>query len=83
MNELKYFTLGFVFFYILQVFDVIMNLINSYSAILVTKCQVKINELGGGEPIEDPYCIGFQAPSQYEDNDGYEIEGDYIDKARK
>ena len=80
MNELKYFILGFVFFYILQIFDVIMNLINSYSAILVTKCQVKINELGGGEEAQDPYCVGFRYEPQEEE---YEIDGDYIDKAKK
>ena len=80
MNELKYFVLGFLAWYGIQIIDVIMSIINSHSAILVTKCQVKINELGGGEEAQDPYCVGFRYEPQEEE---YEIEGDYIDKAKK
>lgn len=78
MNELKYFLLGAVFLYILQIFDIIINLLNSYSAVLVTKCQVKINELGGDieDKYDDPHRIGFHIDS-YEDE--YEIDGGYID----
>lgn len=79
MNGLKYFSLGFLFMYVIQIFDIIMNIINSRSAVFVTKCQAEINRLGGGEEIQDPYCIGFQAPS----SDEYEIDGDYYDKANK
>ncbi len=76
MNELKYFILGFLAWYGIQIFDIIMNILNSYSAILITKCQVKINELGGEEDIGDPYAVGFQ---YYPEEEDYELDGDYID----
>lgn len=77
MNALKYFIFGFLAWYAIQIFDIIMNLINSYSAILVAKCQVKINELGVEGSIENPYAIGFRFEPQ--DDDEYEIDDDYID----
>ncbi len=78
MNELKYFIFGFLALYVIQIFDIIMNIINSYSAILVTKCQVKINELGGDieDKYDDPHRIGFHIDSC---EDEYEIDGSYID----
>lgn len=78
MNALKYFIFGFLAWYVIQVFDIIMNIINSYSAILVTECQVKINELGGDveDKYDDPHRIGFHIDS-YENE--HEIDGDYID----
>ena len=75
MDGLKYFILGFVAVYGIQIFDILLNILNSYSAILITKCQVKINELGGGEETGDPYAIGFQCYDQ----EDYESEGDYVD----
>lgn len=71
MNELKIFLLGFLFIYIVQIFDIILNLINSYSSILVTRCQVKINELSGEEKVDDGNRIGFhvQEDIYYEEDE--------------
>lgn len=70
MSGLKYFLLGFIFVYAIQFFDIAMNVINSYSAILVTECQLKINKMGGdGE--EDTYNIGFQCSSEDEFDEEY------------
>lgn len=78
MDGLKYFIFGFLAWYAIQIFDIIINLINSCSAILVAKCQVKINELGGDieDKYDDPHRIGFHIGSC---EDEYEIDGSYID----
>lgn len=78
MNALKYFIFGFLAWYVIQIFDITINLLNSYSAILVTKCQAKINELGGDieGKYDDPHRIGFHIDSY---DDEYEIDDDYID----
>lgn len=52
-----------------------MNIINSYSAIIVTKCQVKIDEMNGDKEISDPYCVGFQ---YYGEEGDYDVD-DYIE----
>lgn len=78
MNELKYFILGFIFIYFVQLLDIAMQILSAYSSVIITKCQVKINELGGDieDKYDDPHRIGFHIDSC---EDEYEIDGDYID----
>ena len=78
MNELKYFILGFLFIYAVQILDEIMQVIGSYFSIIVSKCNVKINELGENaeEQYDDSYRIGFHVESM---DDEFELDGDYID----
>lgn len=80
MDALKYFILGFIFVYVIQILDLLIQLLSGYISILITKCNVIINELSEGQVEQpDPYCIGFQVNSHEEE---YEIDGDYVDKKK-
>lgn len=57
-----------------------MQLLTSYISILITKCNVKINELGGDDKVDDNYRVGFIYENPDEE---YEIDGDYVDKGSK
>lgn len=81
MDVLKIFLLGLLFVYILQVFDLLLQLLTSYISILITKCNVKINELGGDDKVDDNYRVGFHYESACESE--FEVDGDYIDKGSK
>ena len=78
MYEIKLFILGFIFIYFVQLLDIAMQILSAYSSVIITKYQVKINELGGNieDKYDDSHRIGFHIDS-YEDE--YEIDGDYID----
>lgn len=64
MNEIKIFLLGFGLWYIIQAFDMLLNLLNSYINVIIAKNNSKINELI--EPEQQTNAIGFQPPLEYE-----------------
>lgn len=72
MHEVKIFLLGFGLWYIIQAFDIIINLFNSYASVIVAKNNGKINELV--EPEQQTNVMGFQyQPEEYYE-DGWEYE---------
>lgn len=82
MDVLKIFLMGFSLYYFIQLFDILLNIINSYASIIITKCNVKITELSEYmDKQDDGYRIGFQyEPVEdiyYEDEDD-----DYIDRKK-
>lgn len=71
MSTLKIFILGFLFMYVMQVLDILLQLFSSYISVLITKCNARISDISEGE-IEDDECrIGF-IYEQLEDEDYYE-----------
>lgn len=80
MNELRLFILGFVFYYIINIAEILLQLITSYISIFISKCNVRINELGNADEVDDDYRIGFRCESE---EDEYELGGDYVDKSNK
>lgn len=78
MTELRYFIIGILFIYLVQILDIIMQIIGIYAGVIATKLQVKIDKLGGGEyEVKEP-LFGFRY-EPYEDED-CELDGDYVDK---
>lgn len=78
MDALKYFIIGFLFIYAIQILDIIMQLIGAYASVIATKYQVKIEKLGGGDyEVKEP-LFGFQYEPYEEDDE--ELAGDYVDK---
>lgn len=71
MDVLKIFLFGFLFIYIVQVSDLILQLFSSYISILITKCNARITEISGENIADDECRIGF-IYEQLEDEDYYE-----------
>ena len=59
MDVLKIFLFGFLFIYIVQVSDLILQLFSSYISILITKCNARIVEISGDNIADDECRIGF------------------------
>lgn len=72
MHEVKIFLLGFGLWYIIQILDVIMNLLNSYASVIIAKNNSRINELV--EPEQQTNVIGFQYIPEVEYCDDWEDE---------
>lgn len=77
-NTLKYYILGFITGFIaIPVIEELMNVVNTWIQVLIIKPSKIVlkgnNELAEmqneDEPQPDPFCIGFQAPDEYEYDD--------------
>lgn len=75
MNEIRIFLLGFGLWYLIQVADIIINLLNSYASVTVSKNNTKINELSELDQ-QQTNVMGFQyQPEEYYED---EWEDEYL-----
>jgi hypothetical protein len=71
LDDIKIFLFGIIFIYVMQILDLLIQVATSYMSVILTRHQVKIQELVGEKEIpERTPAIGFVVnhnDEQYDD----------------